>query len=113
RSSTHAVIRRLFDGENPTLRHNVYSRPAKRTQRKEKLSTGRILVIDDEPQIRRIMRETLISSGYEVDDAKNGMEGLEKIRQFRPDLVLLDINMPDMGGVEVSKAIPNDSNIPI
>ena len=59
------------------------------------------------------MRETLISSGYEVDDAKNGMEGLEKIRQFRPDLVLLDINMPDMGGVEVCKAIRNDSNIAI
>jgi two-component system, OmpR family, KDP operon response regulator KdpE len=77
------------------------------------LSAGRILVIDDEPQIRRIMRETLISSGYEVDDAKNGMEGLEKLRQFRPDLVLLDINMPDMGGVEVCKAIRNDSNIAI
>lgn len=59
------------------------------------------------------MRETLISSGYEVDDAKNGMEGLEKLRQFRPDLVLLDINMPDMGGVEVCKAIRNDSNIAI
>ena len=77
------------------------------------MSAGRILVIDDEPQIRRIMRETLISSGYEVDDAKNGMEGLEKLRQFRPDLVLLDINMPDMGGVEVCKAIRNDSNIAI
>lgn len=77
------------------------------------MSAGRILIIDDEPQIRRIMRETLISSGYEVDDAKNGMEGLEKLRQFRPDLVLLDINMPDMGGVEVCKAIRNDSNIAI
>lgn len=77
------------------------------------MSAGRILVIDDEPQIRRIMRETLTNEGYEVDDAKNGMEGLEKLRQFRPDLVLLDINMPDMGGVEVCKFIRGDSNVAI
>ena len=77
------------------------------------MSAGRILVIDDEPQIRRIMRETLISAGYEVDDAKNGEDGLLKVREFRPDLVLLDINMPDMGGIEVCRAIRTDSNIAI
>jgi two-component system, OmpR family, KDP operon response regulator KdpE len=77
------------------------------------LSAGRILVIDDEPQIRRIMRETLTSSGYEVDDAKNGQEGLVKVREFRPDLVLLDINMPDISGAAVCKAIRVDSNIAI
>jgi two-component system, OmpR family, KDP operon response regulator KdpE len=77
------------------------------------LSAGRILVIDDEPQIRRIMREALTSAGYEVDDAKNGMDGLEKIRQFRPALVLLDINMPDMGGIEVCKNIRSDSTVAI
>jgi two-component system, OmpR family, KDP operon response regulator KdpE len=69
--------------------------------------------VDDEPQIRRIMRETLITAGYEVDDARNGMEGLEKLRDFHPDLVLLDINMPEMGGVEVCKTIRRDSNIAI
>jgi two-component system, OmpR family, KDP operon response regulator KdpE len=77
------------------------------------LSSGRILVIDDEPQIRRIMRETLTSAGYEVDDARNGAEGLEKLREFHPDLVLLDINMPEMGGVEVCGSIRADSNIAI
>jgi len=77
------------------------------------MSAGRILVVDDEPQIRRIMRETLISAGYEVDDAKNGEDGLLKVREFRPDLVLLDINMPDMGGIEVCRAIRSDSNIAI
>jgi two-component system KDP operon response regulator KdpE len=77
------------------------------------MSPARILVVDDEPQIRRIMRETLTGSGYEVDDARGGMECLEKVRQFRPDLVLLDINMPEMGGVEVCKAIRADSNIAI
>jgi two-component system KDP operon response regulator KdpE len=59
------------------------------------------------------MRETLTSAGYEVDDARNGMEGLDKVRQFRPDLVLLDINMPEMGGIEVCKAIRRDSNLAI
>jgi two-component system, OmpR family, KDP operon response regulator KdpE len=77
------------------------------------LSSGRILIVDDEPQIRRIMRETLITAGYEVDDARNGMEGLEKLRDFHPDLVLLDINMPEMGGVEVCKTIRCDSSIAI
>ena len=77
------------------------------------MSGGRILVIDDEPQIRRIMRETLTTAGYEVDDARNGMEGLEKLRNFHPDLVLLDINMPDMSGIEVCRAIRNDSSVAI
>lgn len=77
------------------------------------MSGGRILVVDDEPQIRRIMRETLTAAGYEVDDARNGLEGLEKLRDFRPDLVLLDINMPEMGGLEVCEAIRRDSNAAI
>ena len=77
------------------------------------MSAGRILVIDDEPQIRRIMRETLTVAGYEIDDARNGLEGLEKVRSFHPDLVLLDINMPEMSGIEVCKAIRADSNIGI
>jgi two-component system KDP operon response regulator KdpE len=59
------------------------------------------------------MRETLTGAGYEVDDARNGMEGLDKVREFRPDLVLLDINLPEMSGVEVCKAIRADSNIAI
>jgi two-component system KDP operon response regulator KdpE len=77
------------------------------------VSAGKILVIDDEPQIRRIMRETLTTSGYEVDEAKNGEEGLVKMREFRPDLVLLDINMPEMDGVTVCRAIRADSNVAI
>ena len=57
------------------------------------MSAGRILVVDDEPQIRRTMRMTLTGAGYEVDDARTAEEGLKKLREFRPDLVLLDINM--------------------
>jgi two-component system KDP operon response regulator KdpE len=77
------------------------------------LSAGRILVVDDEPQIRRIMRTTLIAAGYEVDDSKSGEDAVAKVRKFRPDLVLLDINMPGMGGLEACKAIRADPNIAI
>jgi len=77
------------------------------------LSGGRILVVDDESQIRRIMRMSLIGAGYEVDDAKSGEEGLEKIREFRPDLVLLDMNMPGMGGLATCRAIRADTSVAI
>ena len=77
------------------------------------MSAGRILVIDDEPQIRRIMRTTLTGAGYEVDDAKTGEEGLVKVREFRPDLVLLDINMPGMGGLAACREIRADPNVAI
>lgn len=77
------------------------------------MSAGRILVIDDEPQIRRIMRTTLITAGYEVDDSKTAEEGLVKVREFRPDLVLLDINMPGMGGLEACRELRADPNVAV
>lgn len=77
------------------------------------MSAGRILVVDDEPQIRRIMRTTLTSAGYEVDDAKTGEEALIKVRDYRPDLVLLDINMPGIGGLAACRAIRADPNVAI
>ncbi|MBV9507859.1 MAG: response regulator transcription factor [Acidobacteriia bacterium] len=77
------------------------------------MSAARILVVDDEPQIRRIMRTTLTGAGYEVEDAKTGEEGLEKFREFRPDLVLLDINMPGMGGLAACRAMRADANTAI
>jgi two-component system KDP operon response regulator KdpE len=70
-------------------------------------------VVDDEPQIRRIMRTTLTGAGYEVDDAKSGEEALDKLRTFRPDLVLLDINMPGMGGLAACKAMRADTHVAI
>ena len=77
------------------------------------MSAGRILVVDDEPQIRRIMRVTLTGAGYEVDDARTGEEALGKVREFRPDLVLLDINMPGMGGLAACRAIRSDASAAI
>ncbi|HYK59385.1 MAG TPA: response regulator transcription factor [Bryobacteraceae bacterium] len=77
------------------------------------MSAGRILVVDDEPQIRRIMRTTLTGAGYEIDDAKTGEEALVKLREFRPDLVLLDMNMPGIGGLAACRAIRADSDVGI
>ena len=77
------------------------------------MSAGRILVVDDDPQIRRVMRVTLTGQGYEVDDAKNGEAALEKLRDSRFDLVLLDMNMPGIGGLETCRAIRGQSDIGI
>ncbi len=75
--------------------------------------SAKILVVDDEPQIRRMMRTTLSSSGYQVDEAKTGEEALEKLRSYQPDLVLLDLNMPGMGGLEACRAMREGSDVPI
>lgn len=77
------------------------------------MSAGRILVVDDEPQIRRIMRTELTGAGYEIEDAKTGEEALDKVRVFRPDLVLLDINMPGMGGLAACRSLRADTNVAI
>ncbi len=77
------------------------------------MSLGRILVVDDDPQIRRVMRVTLTGQGYEVDDAKSGDVALEKLREQRFDLVLLDMNMPGLGGVETCREIRSQSEIAI
>ncbi len=77
------------------------------------MSAGRILVVDDEPQIRRIMRTTLTGAGYEVEDAKSGEEALAKLRDYHPDLVLLDMNMPGMGGLDACREIRAGANVGI
>jgi len=77
------------------------------------VSTGRILVVDDEPQIRRVLRAALTAQGYEVNDARTGEEALESIREHRFDLVLLDMNMPGMGGLETCRTMRASSEIAI
>jgi two-component system KDP operon response regulator KdpE len=77
------------------------------------VTNARILVVDDEPQIRRVMRTTLVSRGYMVSTARNGEEALEKVREERFDLVLLDINMPGIGGMEACRIIRAQGDIPI
>ena len=77
------------------------------------MNTITILVIDDEPQLRRAMRATLSGIGYTVLEAKSGEEALDQLRETQPDLILLDLNMPGIGGLETCRAIRERSDIPI
>jgi len=77
------------------------------------MTSSTILVVDDEPQIRRVLRTTLTSHGYTVFEAKNGEDAFESVRTHRPDLILLDVNMPDMSGLEVCREIRHSSEVPI
>jgi two-component system, OmpR family, KDP operon response regulator KdpE len=77
------------------------------------VSAANILVVDDEPQIRRVLRSTLSTQGYVITEARTGEEALESLRKERPDLVLLDMNMPGMGGIETCREIRRSSDAPI
>jgi two-component system, OmpR family, KDP operon response regulator KdpE len=72
-----------------------------------------ILVVDDEPQIRRVMRSTLSIHSYLIIEASNGEDAIESVRKHRPDLVLLDVNMPGIGGLEACREIRRASDAPI
>jgi two-component system alkaline phosphatase synthesis response regulator PhoP len=65
----------------------------------------RVMIVDDEPDILEIISYNLIKEGYEIQTAKNGIEALDLIGHFKPDLVILDIMMPKMSGVEVCKIL--------
>lgn len=73
----------------------------------------RILVVDDERQIIRMLRASLQSSGYEVLTANNGFEGLEKFESGRPDLIITDLAMPEMNGLELTQAVRRVDRTPI
>lgn len=73
----------------------------------------RILVIDDEPQIRKFMRISLVANGYEVIEAENAAKGIEAARNQTPDLLILDLGLPDLDGQEVISAVREDSDVPI
>jgi len=64
-----------------------------------------LLLVDDEPQIRRVLQTTLFDAGYGVILAKNGQEGIDTVVREHPDLVLLDINLPDMSGFDACRLI--------
>lgn len=73
----------------------------------------RILVVDDERQIIRMLRASLQSSGYEVVTASNGVEGFEKFQSARPDLIITDLAMPEMNGLELTQAVRRVDGTPI
>ena len=71
----------------------------------------KVMIVDDEPDLRAIVRLTLKSIGLEVLEAENGRRGLELLRQARPDLIILDIMMPEMNGVEFCRHLIDDDHI--
>jgi two-component system, OmpR family, KDP operon response regulator KdpE len=77
------------------------------------VSEGRVLIVDDDLSFRRVVRTMMAAKGYEVSEARNGTEALEHVRAAKYDLLLLDINMPEMTGVEVCREIRKTSEVPI
>ncbi len=76
--------------------------PSHRSERKK------ILVVDDEPNIRELLGQALTSSGYDVLEAANGIEGIKTAKKERPDLITLDIMMPEMNGFDTAVVLKND-----
>jgi two-component system KDP operon response regulator KdpE len=73
----------------------------------------RVLVVDDEPAIRRFLRVSLTAHGYKVFEAATGQEALSAVTTHRPDMVILDLGLPDMGGVDVTRMLREWTPIPI
>jgi two-component system cell cycle response regulator DivK len=76
----------------------------------------RILYIEDNPENRMLMRRVLMAEGYEVEEANDGQAGMLKAAESPPDLILMDINLPEIDGYEVTarlKQLPNMSGVPI
>ncbi len=76
----------------------------------------KVLIVEDEEILRSLLQKRLREEGYEADVARDGIEGLEKIKQVKPDIVLLDIIMPNMGGFEMMEEMQKDksfSGVPV
>ena len=74
---------------------------------------ARVLVVDDEPQITRVLRTVLISQGYQVRTAAEGESALSIFKEWTPELVITDLYMPHMDGVELCRRIRTSSSVPI
>ena len=69
----------------------------------------KILIIEDDPTMQRLYQHAFQLAGYGIDSAKDGSEGLEKVKQFVPDLIFLDIMMPNMNGIQVLDVLKKDA----
>jgi two-component system KDP operon response regulator KdpE len=76
-------------------------------------NSATIIVVEDEAQIRRFLRTALVSEGYQVIEAETGKQGLSDAATHKPDLIILDLGLPDMDGVQVVKGIRSWSSVPI
>jgi two-component system, OmpR family, response regulator MprA len=76
-------------------------------------STGRVLVVEDDAEIADVLRRSLRQEGHEVRTAGDGVEALDAAEEFIPDLVVLDLGLPRLDGVEVCRRIRSESDVPI
>lgn len=79
----------------------------------QRSSSARVLVIDDEPEIWRAVRAGLAGAGFTADWASTGAEGIELVARWHPDVVILDLTLPDLDGIEVCRQIREWSQVPI
>ena len=77
------------------------------------IGAARVMIVDDEPQARRVLKAALVTRGFEVTDARSGEEALESLRRETPDVILLDLKMPGIGGLETCRLIRESSEVPI
>jgi two-component system, OmpR family, KDP operon response regulator KdpE len=77
------------------------------------MSGARILVIEDEPQLRRALHQYLEKSGYAAREASDGVSALREFATFKPDVILLDLMLPDISGVEICRTIRETNQTPI
>jgi DNA-binding response OmpR family regulator len=74
---------------------------------------ARVLIVDDEPRIVQLVRDYLERAGFAVSTARDGREALMRARQDRPDLIVLDLGLPELDGLEVTRRLRRDSGVPI
>src|SRR5437764_9008521 len=72
-----------------------------------------VLLIDDEPQMRRFLRPALLGNGYRIEEAASGEDGIRQAAMRMPDVVLLDLGLPDIDGLEVTRRLREWSQVPI
>lgn len=99
-------------GGNPyTEAEDSTRRDQQRPREGRPARTPRVLVVDDYPDTREILTEMLVLHGFRVETAENGVEALEKIRAWRPDVVILDLSLPDLDGYEVCRRVRSDPDL--
>jgi DNA-binding response OmpR family regulator len=77
------------------------------------MAGGRVLIVDDELHIRQILRLHLEAEGFQVQEAETGGEALAAVCRDRPDLIVLDLGLPDMSGLTVSEALAGEPPVPV
>jgi DNA-binding response OmpR family regulator len=79
----------------------------------KEMAQSRVLIVDDEPRITEVVRAYLERDGFQVASASSGKQALERAASYNPDLIILDLNLPDIDGLEVCRTIRKTSSVPI